>query len=143
MAGYITVLIIDDDPDDRELLIEAIREYDHRIICDELGGSIEAIKLLSAQQLVMPDYIFLDLNMPLMNGRECLLELRKIPHIEDSTVVVYTTSQREDDARELLEMGAVFFLIKPSVFSHLKDAIQYIFSGDQGEISEQGLLKKN
>lgn len=109
MTGHTTVLIIDDDPDDRELLVEAIQEFDSRIICDEAGGSIEAIKLLSAAQLVMPDYIFLDLNMPLMNGKECLTELMKIPHIESTKVIIYTTSQREDDAKELLSMGAIFF----------------------------------
>jgi len=141
MSEYATVLIIDDDPDDRELLIEAIKEVAPETVCDEATGSIDALKILSNNQVVIPDYIFLDLNMPLMNGKECLIEILKIPHIEESKVVIYTTSQREDDAGELLALGAVFFLIKPSVFSELKKAVEYILSENNGEIKVNGLRK--
>jgi CheY-like chemotaxis protein len=142
MPGQTSVLIIDDDPDDRELLIEAIKEFDPGTICNEATGSLDALKILSTDQILIPDYIFLDLNMPLMNGKECLAEIMKIPHIDESKVVIYTTSQREDDARELLAMGAVFFLIKPSVFSELKMAVQYILSGEGGVMIVNGLLKQ-
>lgn len=143
MPGQAIVLIIDDDPDDRELLIEAIKEFDPGTICNEATGSLDALKILTADQMIVPDYIFLDLNMPLMNGKECLAEIMKIPGIEESKVIIYTTSQREDDARELLNMGAEFFLIKPSVFSELKMAIQYILSGEGGVMLVNGLLKQD
>ncbi len=127
------MLIIDDDPDDIELLSEAIKEIDPGIVCDSVSGSLEALQLLSVEQLIVPDYIFLDLNMPRMNGKECLAEIKKIQQLSAATIIVYTTSQRMDDVDEMLSSGASFFLIKPSVFAHLKQALQRILNlnGDQ------------
>lgn len=139
MKPYATVFIIDDDPDDSELLTEAILEVDPNIVCSSSTGSIHALNILSVDQFIIPDYIFLDLNMPMMNGKECLMELKKIEQLTGAKVVVYTTSQREDDVKEMLGLGASFFLIKPSAFEHLKNAVSYIIK-KTGSIKEIGGL---
>jgi DNA-binding response OmpR family regulator len=142
MSTPTSILIVDDDPDDRELLMEAIKEFNDQVICDEISGSVEALKILSSDRLNSPQYIFLDLNMPMMTGKECLAEIKKMEHLTKSNIIIYTTSQREDDVHELLELGALFFLVKPSVFSELKEAIRYILSGDTGDIKINNLLKR-
>jgi CheY-like chemotaxis protein len=141
MPSSMNVFIIDDDPDDRELLVEAIHEIDPTISCDSAIGSLEALAILSGEVASIPDYIFLDMNMPLMDGKECLVEIKKIEKLADTKLVIYTTSQREEDVKEMLALGASFFLIKPSIFAHLKKAVQCILLNN-GEYTEiEGLFK--
>jgi DNA-binding NarL/FixJ family response regulator len=142
MKSHISVFIIDDDPDDSELLTEAILEVDPNIVCSSSSGSIGALTILSVEQLIIPDFIFLDLNMPMMNGKECLVELRKIQQLNSAKVVVYTTSQREDDVKEMLGLSAAYFLIKPSSFDHLKKAINYIIHGVRDADVLEGLFER-
>lgn len=142
MKAHTSIFIIDDDPDDSELLTEAIHEVDPNMVCSTSLGSIDALNILAVEQFIVPDYIFLDLNMPMMNGKECLIELMKIEQLKEVKVIIYTTSQREDDVKELLGIGASFFLIKPSVFEHLKKAIKYIVMGIGSAGEVEGLFQR-
>ncbi len=143
MTASKTILIIDDDPDDRELLMEAIKETDPTIVCGTSSGSIDALQILSKDQFIVPDYIFLDMNMPRMNGKECLLEIKKIEQLNRAKIVIYTTSQREDDVTEMLDLGASFFLIKPSIFNHLKEAVRHILLHGDEKTQIEGLFQRN
>src|SRR5690348_12426970 len=95
----LTCLLIDDDPDDREIFGIALEEVDKvcRYITTENG--IEALELLEDSTSI-PDFIFLDLNMPLMDGKECLREIKKIPHLNRVPVIIYSTSSYEKDVED-------------------------------------------
>ncbi len=72
-----TFFIVDDDIDDQELFIEAVKEVDSSIECLSSSDCEHALNLLKNGEIAIPDIIFLDLNMPRLNGKQCLVELKK------------------------------------------------------------------
>ncbi|HEY0610303.1 MAG TPA: response regulator [Chitinophaga sp.] len=122
------LLIIDDDPDDREFFCDAVKEVDGSAICYTHKNGLEAIDMLSSDQSPIPDYIFLDLNMPVLGGKQCLAELKKIKKLERSHIIIYTTSKLTDDFSETIHLGAMHFLTKPTKFSELCQALANVLS---------------
>jgi CheY-like chemotaxis protein len=71
-----TVFLIDDDPEDLQFMRDALNRVDSSILCVSFVYPDEAIKLLTKELIVLPDYIFLDMNMPKITGEDCLRHLR-------------------------------------------------------------------
>jgi CheY-like chemotaxis protein len=84
-----TILLVDDDQDDAYIFNEAIVTIDPNIKCIHVIDGIEALQILEDMTV---DIIFLDLNMPRMNGKECLEEIRKRNRLKDIPVIIYSTS---------------------------------------------------
>ena len=85
-----TILYVDDDSEDREIFIEILEEIDPAIKVVEASNGIETINILATCDL--PDMIFLDINMPLLNGDQTLAEIRKDERLNNTTVVMYSTN---------------------------------------------------
>jgi CheY-like chemotaxis protein len=119
------ILLVDDDEDDQLLFLDAMREIDKSIICCVANDGLEAILSLHTKSPV-PDLIFLDLNMPKMNGYQCLAQIKKEMMFKEIPVVIYTTSRIESDRDRTLKMGASYFLTKPSDFSELIEELTRI-----------------
>lgn len=131
MTDIKTILIVDDDEDDRELFCEAVNEISSDIKCVHAENGVAALELLTSKVDFVPDYIFLDLNMPRLNGKQCLQEIKKIEHVKDVPVIIYSTSNLQHDKQEARELGAADFLHKPSEFRLLCKQIENVFSGVQ------------
>jgi CheY-like chemotaxis protein len=116
------ILVVDDDVDDLQFFTDAIAEIDIHFRCWTAFNGIEALKLLGITD-TRPDYIFLDLNMPRMDGRQCLRHLKNSPVFHTIPVFIYSTSRRPEDVEELISMGAAAFIVKPSKFQLLKEEI--------------------
>jgi len=121
------VFLVDDDRDDREIFIEALAEIDNSCRCVTAENGEEAIKKLHANGF-LPDFIFLDLNMPRMNGRECLVEIKNIKRLEEIPVIIYTTSSLQREREELVRLGASMFLTKPANFHELCQSLKQVLS---------------
>ncbi|MEO5594102.1 MAG: response regulator [Chitinophagaceae bacterium] len=113
MDNNLRLLIVDDDPDDREFFIEAIKDVDETIECITASNGIQALEWLRDTGHPLPDLIFLDISMPLLNGRNCLAEIKKDQRLLTIPVIIYTTSKDIDESRELKKMGALHFMTKP------------------------------
>jgi DNA-binding response OmpR family regulator len=124
MKTNITLFIIDDDEDDKKLFIESAKEVDENIKCITASDGQEALKYLRDEKNAIPDYIFLDLRMPRISGKQCLEEIRKEKRLQQIPVFIYTTSKDVQDSIDLKNMGAVHFITKPA---H-PDEIYYILS---------------
>ncbi len=122
------ILLIDDDADDRELFREALKQVDPLVICIEADDGDVALFLLNQPDAVLPDVIFLDLNMPRMNGKQCLNEIKQSDALAHIPVVIYTTSKRGVDVEETKNMGAVHFITKPAFFDKICKSIDYVLS---------------
>ena len=100
MATRKIIMIVDDDPDDRAFFCEALSEVDASIECICLKGGEEAIEHLEESSNEFPDFIFLDLNMPRMDGKQCLKQLKSNSNLSSIPVVIYTTSKSKEDIEE-------------------------------------------
>jgi CheY-like chemotaxis protein len=77
----------------------------------------------------VPDFIFLDLRMPGMSGRQCLVEIKKDARLQPVPVIVYTTSRDVKESKELMQLGAAHFMSKPE----MPDDVYYMLSVVLGE----------
>jgi DNA-binding response OmpR family regulator len=120
-----SILYVDDDLDDQDIFCEAIRSINPRIVCMVANDGKHALQLLN-DMIIMPEYIFLDLNMPLFNGKELLQELRKTQKFSGVHVIMYSTSTNPKDAAECLKLGAHDFIVKPSTFREVYENLKRV-----------------
>jgi Response regulator containing CheY-like receiver, AAA-type ATPase, and DNA-binding domains len=125
-----TLFIIDDDEDDKLFLHEAMNDLNIPIDCYYANNGEAALKQLRDEGIPVPDFIFLDLNMPKLNGRECLVEIKKLPRYLKVPVIIYSTSSHQKDKQEIMQLGADYFLTKPTRISDLCTHLMDIFSTD-------------
>jgi len=123
-----TVLIIDDDDDDRALFFDAVMEIDPTIGCLSAKNGQEALQFLKNESTTLPDYIFLDLNMPRLDGIQCLTEIKKIPKLIGIPVIIYSTTKRLEDIETTQRLGAAYFVTKPTIFNEICEAIIFVLN---------------
>ena len=120
------ILVVDDDKEDRALFCEAASGIDNDIKFLIAEDGLEALKILD-QTAVLPNYIFLDINMPKMNGKEFLTRAKKNARFKQIPVVMYSTTSQAKEIEECFKLGAYDFLIKPPSFQKLVDDLRSIF----------------
>jgi len=118
-----TILLIDDDEDDQQLFIEAITHVNKDINCQIAPHWDEAIKKLAS---FSPSMIFLDLNLPRLNGFECLTKIKSIKELKDIPVVIYSTSALDNDVEETKRLGAIHFLTKQNTFTEICTSLREV-----------------
>jgi two-component system, chemotaxis family, response regulator Rcp1 len=116
------ILIVDDDETDRELFAEAAATAIHEVKVTEAANGLEAMRLLNGEAL-RPDLIVLDLNMPVMDGRETLRALKSNPALKAIPVCVLTTSSASMDVLTAYSEGANVFQVKPLKFAKFQEMI--------------------
>ena len=122
--------LIDDDEDDREIFSLALSAANSSSTYVTATNGEDALRILEDQPDYIPDFIFLDLNMPFMDGRSCLKELRKISKLRDVPVIMFTTSSYTKDIEDTLKLGASHYLIKPSSLNGLVEILISFFEGN-------------
>jgi len=127
-------LLVDDDLDDTGLFSEALCEIDPDIICYIEHNGRTALERLKDGDFDHPDIIFVDINMPGMNGWQCLTEIKKDERFRKIPVIVYSTSSYSGDADKAIEMGALCFFTKPSNYNLLKEILKAFADNLDGNI---------
>jgi CheY-like chemotaxis protein len=126
----IVILIADDDPEDSDLAVEALRESrlrnDVRVVSDgeELMEYLRQSGRYTPETAPKPGLILLDLNMPKMDGREALAQIKSEPELRTIPIVVLTTSQAEEDVYRSYGLGANSYITKPVTFAGLTKVTQ-------------------
>ncbi len=115
----LNLYLADDDNEDRELFVEALDEIDVPTKITQFDNGVDLMDDLFST-IDLPDAVFLDLNMPLMNGFECLTDIRNFPRFDNIKVIVYSTSYRLREVNQLQTDGANQYIQKPSSFEDLK-----------------------
>lgn len=127
----ITILMADDDADDRQLTLEALE--DARLINDIrfVENGEELMEYLRRQgryappvEAPRPGIILLDLNMPRKDGRTVLKEIKQDPDLRTIPVVVLTTSKSDEDVYRSYDLGVNSYIVKPVTFEALVDTLQ-------------------
>lgn len=127
----VTILIAEDDPDDRQLTREAFEES--KLVSD-LRFAVDGVevfeylnrtgKFADPQTSPWPSLLLLDLNMPRMDGREVLEKLKANPQYSPIRVIVMTTSKDEEDILRSYRLSAASYITKPVKFESLVDIVQ-------------------
>lgn len=107
-----TIFLIDDDVDDREIFAEILGAEHPSIVFQEAENGAAAFEKLRSDNFKKPDLIFLDLNMPVMDGRTFLQQIKKENGLQDIPVIIYSTSSSEIDKKFAAENLAAQFLTK-------------------------------
>lgn len=120
------IVLADDDEDDRMLFKEAIEETKLKTKLSLFHDGQQLMDYLLGANEGLPQLIFLDLNMPIKNGMQCLKEIRKSAALKDLCVAIYSTSSSDYDIEETFINGANIYINKPNSFAKLKEAIEKV-----------------
>ncbi|HSU51010.1 MAG TPA: response regulator, partial [Segetibacter sp.] len=114
MAVYKHIILADDDTDDIELFQSAAKECNENIEIVTAKDGIKLIELLEKEERI--DVIILDLNMPKMNGYECVKTIRQNKKYNTIPIMIFSTSSAKEDIEYCFETGAEFYVVKPASF---------------------------
>jgi CheY-like chemotaxis protein len=117
------ILAIDNDPEDIDLFVDAVKEIYPAVTCAAVYSGHEALHFLQETKK-LPDIIFLDINMPGMNGKECLLAIRSNPRYHEIPIIMYSTNTNGLDHVDFVRLGADF-LVKANDYASLKESLKY------------------
>tara|TARA_R100001369_G_scaffold89923_1_gene128151 strand:+ start:14821 stop:15267 length:447 start_codon:yes stop_codon:yes gene_type:complete len=122
----LNIALADDDEDDRTLFKEAMNEIKIKTKLSLFNNGKELMDYLTLPNVILPEIVFLDLNMPIKNGMQCLHEIRNHPRLQELLVAIYSTSSSEADIEETFVNGANIYINKPNSFGDLKQAIEKV-----------------
>jgi CheY-like chemotaxis protein len=122
------VLIIDDDEDDRSIFCAAIRELSPSIECKEAESCYQGHTLLTQNLQALPDYIFLDINMPRVDGETCFRRLKKDKAVSHIPVIMYSTTDNQQEIKRFYERGAFAFVTKPREYGALLNSLRSVLN---------------
>ncbi|TDO73141.1 response regulator receiver domain-containing protein [Flavobacterium chryseum] len=122
---YKNILLIDDDSDDADVFIEAINSLEKNISCLAETNPVKALEFLESTE-ILPDLIFLDYNMPVLNGNEFIEKIRAVKKLEPIRVIVY--SSYSETAAEQLSIihDTETYITKPNTFTELTAVLKTI-----------------
>ena len=138
------IVLADDDTDDCNFFKEALEELTIDTILKIVHDGVQLMKYLLQEGTQVPDVLFLDLNMPLKNGMECLFEIKQHEGLKQLPVIMYTTSINGNIITRLQELGATYCIKKPAEFSQLKKilniSLDLLSTGKEGKAREAFVL---
>ena len=122
----IHILLVEDNPGDARLAVEALTEGKVTNNITVAQDGVEAMEFLRNEENPRPDLIFLDLNLPKMNGKDVLAEIKKDPGLKRIPVIILTTSNAEDDIASTYDLQANCYITKPVGFDQFIEVIQSV-----------------
>jgi CheY-like chemotaxis protein len=113
------ILVVDDDLEDHYIVKEYFNEAGYSNCVTFITNGKAAIDFLEnlSNNDPIPKLIVLDLNMPILNGTQTLIQLKQMPRIKNIPIIIFSTSENENEKRKCLSLGAVNYLVKPTTFT--------------------------
>jgi CheY-like chemotaxis protein len=120
---YIHIILADDDEDDRMFFTDAFDELKINTKVQTYNDGVALMNYLKNENSILPNVLFLDLNMPKKNGIECLHEIKADKRFDDIAIAIYSTSSSEEHIEETFVNGANIYIKKPNDFNTLKKVL--------------------
>jgi len=120
------VFLIDDDFDDQEFFSIAVKKLNEMNECVFAKDGQFGLDMLHRDDNFSPDFVFIDLNMPRMNGLECLEEIKKIERFRNTPVYIYSTTDNPTTMEDSKKLGATGYIVKPSGLQVLVEILKVI-----------------
>lgn len=118
MAENTVIFVVDDDREDRQILHEYFEDIgmgDRVRYFDDGEKTIASLEIIR-DAAALPRLVVLDLNMPIVNGTQALLMIKRDPRLKHIPVIILSTSDNDEEKRKCLSYGAVDYLVKPMSF---------------------------
>jgi len=125
---YIYIILADDDQDDRLFFTDAFDELKIKTRVVTFKDGVELMNYLNKENTLLPNVLFLDLNMPKKTGIECLNEIKANSKMSEIAIVIYSTSASEEDIEKTFVLGANIYIKKPDSFKKLKQVLSEVIS---------------
>lgn len=135
------ILYIDDDTEDMEIFREALACVSPDTVLNTASDGLEGLKILE-ELTVRPDLIFLDINMPRMNGKQFLIQLRQTLGIRTIPVIIYSTTSHNEEIEAFKKLGAYKFVNKPADFAKLKQLLVNIITKEATCLDEELAVRR-
>jgi CheY-like chemotaxis protein len=127
MPMYQSILLVDDDVDEHEIFTSALENVSPDVMLTSAASGFDALKIL-LEKTALPELIFLDINMPTMNGFQFLSELRQHENLKHIPVIIYSTTAVPETIERAKQSGAMGFISKPGDFSELEKILQEVLN---------------
>ena len=125
-SDKINIILTDDDTDEFELFKDAFDNLKVECKLNYFHNGKELIDYMNTPDMEIPDILFLDLNMPIMTGMECLREIRADKRFKNLPIAIYSTSSSEKDQLETFTNGANIYIKKPDNFDEMKRILGHV-----------------
>lgn len=122
------ILFVDDEEDDCLVFCEALAECRPDAKCIYARDGAEALNLLTEVLAILPDYIFMDINMPKMSGGESLSKMKTNPVLTDVPVYMYSTTKDAREIQTFIKIGAAGYITKTGEYTELVRVLTNLFS---------------
>jgi DNA-binding NtrC family response regulator len=119
-------VMIDDDTDDHEIFQMALNDLNRPVKCLFFPDCESALAHFSSKSVTPPGYVFIDINLPRINGDECLLQLQKLREFDSPCIIIYSTSIPDEWKPRLKKIGVDKFIQKTGSIHALTDQIQHL-----------------
>lgn len=139
---FIHIILADDDEDDRDFFSEAFSEIRIKTKLNLFNDGEQLMNYLLNPDSLLPHILFLDLNMPIKSGIECLHEIKQEEHLKDIAIAIYSTSASDEDIEETFVSGANIYIKKPNDFVTLKKVLSDVVTLNW-QYQTSGLNKEN
>jgi CheY-like chemotaxis protein len=122
------IILADDDATDRLLFKQAFEELKIETTVQMVNDGEQLMAHLAKKNTVLPQLLFLDLNMPLKDGLACLKEIRENEKLKNISIAIYSTSTSEKDKQKTFLLGANIYIQKPDNFNTLKQILEKVIT---------------
>src|SRR5689334_22722205 len=125
MKRSYTILYVDDDIDDLYLISDAFEKYTDHLTVVHAGNGLHGLQVLQKMndKAELPCLVIIDINMPVMDGKQMLKKLRERPQYKDLSVILFSTSQLPAD-KEFAQSYEAEFISKPINYSEMKSLVE-------------------
>jgi len=130
------ILLIDDDIDDAGLFSAALKKVAPLVSLQYFNEADKALQYLLEEKEGLPDIVFVDINMPKINGWELLVSIRGVPHLNHVPVVIYSTSSVDNEIIKAKTLGANGYISKPDNFPQLKRMLAVVLTQPVEQLAE-------
>lgn len=140
--NHLFIVLADDDFDDRLFFTDAFSELKIATKIQTCNDGAALMEYLQNDENLLPDILFLDLNMPKKNGLECLKEIKANTKFQSIAIAIYSTSSSEEHIEETFVLGANVYIKKPADFNELKSVLNEVVTRNW-QYQTSGLNKEN
>jgi len=127
------IFLADDDPEDQEILKDAILRLEPDADIYSVVNGLQAIEyLLNCPDANLPELLIFDYKMPIYNAIEVLEKIREVPRLKAIPKVVWSTSNQPEHVRSCMEKGALQYFVKPTKIDELNDIARQMLEAGKG-----------